>query len=162
MCEISAGDLITIKHGHMKTKLFLLGFSLFCFVAAKANSDDPDPSCTKDRSTVTVIKGKKDEILGSVVHSENKKPLKDVNVTAYLISRKEKTVLTGEDGIYAFDELKPGTYKFVFEKAGFKKVTKEKVVIRTDEAFQLNIEMIESSGGGGFDLVPSPLHFADF
>lgn len=80
-------------------------------------------------------------------------------VTAYLISKKEKTVLTGEDGTYAFDELKPGTYKFVFEKAGFKKVTKEKVVVRTDEAFQLNIEMIAEPG---FDLLPSPLHFADF
>jgi hypothetical protein len=55
--------------------------------------------------------------------------------------------------------LKPGVYKFVFEKAGFKKVTKDKVVVRTDEAFQLNIEMIQDNG---FDLMPSPLHFTDF
>ena len=67
-------------------------------------------------------------------------------------------VLTDDEGGFAFDELKPGTYKFVFEKAGFKKVTKEKVVVKTDEAFQLNIEMIESS----FDLMPSPFHFSDF
>jgi hypothetical protein len=154
--------LSPLNDGHMKTKLFLLGFSLFCFVAAKANTDEPEPSRGKgDPSTTTCPKGKKDDIVGSVVHSDNKKPLKDVNVTAYLISRKEKTVLTGENGTYAFDELKPGTYKFVFEKAGFKKVTKEKVVIRTDEAFQLNIEMIENTGGT-FDLVPSPLHFTDF
>ena len=57
------------------------------------------------------------------------------------------------------DELKAGVYKFVFEKAGFKKVTKDKVVVRTDEAFQLNIEMIQDNG---FDLMPSPLHFTDF
>lgn len=135
----------------MKTKLLLLGFMLFGFVAANANQGDPE---------TPVCKGKKDDIVGSVVHSDNKKPLKDVNVTAYLVSRKEKTVLTGENGTYAFDELKPGIYKFVFEKAGFRKVTKDKVVIKTDEAFQLNIEMIET--GGGFDLVPSPLHFTDF
>lgn len=121
---------------------------MVCFGAARANTD-PDPSRAK---------GKKDDLLGVVM--QDKKPLKDVNVTAYLVSKKEKTVLTGEDGNYAFDELKPGTYKFVFEKAGFKKVVKEKVVIRTDEAFQLNIEMIAETNT--FDLVPSPLHFTDF
>ena len=42
---------------------------------------------------------------------------------------------------------------------GFNIVTKEKVVVKTDEAFQLNIEMIEDKG---FDLLPSPLHFTDF
>lgn len=144
-------DLFTIQNGHMKTRFFLLAIFLFSVAMAKANSDDPDPS---------LVKGKKDDLVGLVFHSENKKPIKDVNVTAYRISRKEKTVLTGENGTYAFDELRPGTYKFVFEKAGFKKVTKERVVVKTDEAFQLNIEMIESNGG--YELVPSPLHFTDF
>jgi hypothetical protein len=134
----------------MKTRFFLLAMFLFSFAIAKANTDDPDPKETK---------GKKDDLIGLVFHAENKKPIKDVNVTAYLITRKEKTVLTGENGTYAFDELKPGTYKFVFEKAGFKKVTKERVVVKTDEAFQLNIEMIENTG---YELVPNPLHFADF
>src|ERR1700761_1343515 len=106
----------------MKSKLFLLAAGLFGFVAAHASTDPPG-----DR-------GKKDDLAGSVVHAESKKPLKDVNVTAYLISKKEKTVLTDEGGNYAFDELKPGTYKFVFEKAGFKRVTKEKVVVKADEA----------------------------
>ena len=131
----------------MKSKIFLLAFSLFGFVVAKAG---------------TIIgpgegDGKRDEINGTVVHSESKKPLKDVNVTAYLISKKEKVVITNDDGDFAFDELKPGTYKFVFEKAGFKKITKEKVVIKTDEAFQLNIEMIESSD---FEIMPSPFYFS--
>jgi hypothetical protein len=102
--------------------------------------------------------GKKDDINGVVVNSENKKPLKDVSVTAYLVSKKEGIEVTNDDGNFAFDELKPGVYKFVFEKAGFKKVTREKVVIKTDEAFQLNIEMIESSD---FDIMPSPSHFWD-
>jgi hypothetical protein len=145
-----AAELITIQNGHMKTKLLLLSFGLLAFGIANA-SGDPDPSTTK---------GKKDDIVGMVTfQNDAKKPIRDVNVTAYLVARKEKTVLTGEDGTYAFDELKPGVYKFVFEKAGFKKVTKDKVVVKTDEAFQLNIEMIQDNG---FDLMPSPLHFTDF
>lgn len=136
----------------MKSRIVLLLFFMFSFAIAKANTD-PEP-------TTTCGKGKKENLVGTVVHSENKKPLKDVNVTAYLVSKKEKTIVTDEDGSFTFGELKPGVYKLVFEKAGYKKFTKDKVVIKTDESFQLNIEMIETSGG--FDLLPSPLHFTDF
>lgn len=132
----------------MKQKLLLLAISLLGFVAVKANNGGDGPG-----------DGKKDELNGTVINSETKKPLKDVSVTAVLVSKKEKIVLTEEDGGYSFEELKPGTYKFIFEKAGFKKITKEKVVIKTNEAFQLNIEMIEQSD---FDIMPSPFHFTDF
>jgi len=130
----------------MKRKFFMLAISFLGFAVAKASDGGPGD-------------GKKDEVNGVVLHSETKKPLKDVSVTAILISKKEKVVLTEEDGEYAFDELKPGTYKFIFEKSGFKKITKEKVVIKTNEAFQLNIEMIESND---FEIMPSPFHFSDF
>lgn len=133
----------------MKQKLILLAVGLLGFAAAKANDTDPGNG----------VKGKKDDINGLVTHSESKKPMKDVTVTAYLVSKKEKLVLTDDAGNFSFDELKPGTYKFVFEKAGFKRVTKEKVVVKTDEAFQLNIEMIETVQ---YDLAPSPFHFSDF
>ncbi len=122
--------------------IFLLGF-----VMAKASGDGPGPG-----------DGKKDDLNGTVIHSETKKPLKDVTVTAYLVSKKEKIELTDEDGGFSFDELKAGTYKFIFEKAGYKKITKEKVVIKTDDAFQLNIEMIESTD---LDIMPSPFHFSN-
>jgi len=128
----------------MKQKFLLLAISLFGFVAAKACADPGDG------------KGKKDELNGVVLHAETKKPLKDVSITAYSVSKKEKIVVTDDWGNFAFDELKPGTYKFVFEKAGFKRITKEKVVIKTDEAFQMNIEMIESND---FEIMPSPFHF---
>ena len=106
----------------MKPKVILLALGLFGFVAAKANSDGPgDPGTGK---------GKKDELNGVVTISDTKKPLSNVTVTAYLVSRKEKMVMTDDEGGFAFDELKPGTYKFVFEKAGFRKVTKEKVVVQ--------------------------------
>jgi hypothetical protein len=136
----------------MKLKFLILSLALFGFVAAKANTE-PDPANT------TCVKGKKNDLAGTILHGESKKPLKDVTVTAYLVSKKEKAVQTDETGNYGFEELKPGTYKFVFEKSGYKRVTKEKVVVKTDEAFMLNIEMIESKD---FDLVPSPLLFADF
>ena len=134
----------------MKLRLLLMVIGLTGFVAAKANAE-PEPPCPE--------KGKKNDLAGTILHSENKKPLKDVIVTAYLLSRKEKAVMTDDTGSYGFEELKPGTYKFVFEKSGYKKVTKEKVVVKTDESFQLNIEMIEAKE---FDIVPSPLLFADF
>src|SRR6478735_2416996 len=118
----------------MKLKLLLMAIGMLSFAVSKANAD-PEPPCRD--------KGKKNDLAGIILHSENKKPLKDVIVTAYLLSKKEKAVLTDETGSYGFEELKPGTYKFVFEKSGYRKVTKEKVVVKTDESFQLNIEMIE-------------------
>jgi hypothetical protein len=131
----------------MKPKIILLAISLLGFAAAKANTD-PESPCTLRKSI--------DEVNGVILNAESKKPLKDVSITAYLVSKKEKAIITDEDGGYAFDELKPGTYRFIFEKAGFKRVTKEKVVIKTDETFQLNIEMIENKDS---ELMPSPFHF---
>ena len=137
----------------MKPKFLLLIVSLLGFAVAQANTGpDPEPSPCKE-------KNKKNEVNGVITHSENKKPIRDVSITAYSVSKKEKTVQTDESGNYFFDELKPGTYKFVFEKAGFKRVTREKVVVMTDEGFQLDIEMTENRG---FELMPSPFHFSDF
>jgi len=132
----------------MKPKLLLIAIGILGFAVAKANTE-PDPSDEK---------GKKNDLAGIILHFESKKPLKDVMVTAYLVSKKEKAVQTDEAGNYGFEELKAGIYKVVFEKSGYKRVTKQKIVVKTDEAFQLNIEMIESKD---FDLVPSPLLFAD-
>ncbi|MCW3116655.1 MAG: hypothetical protein JWM28_737 [Chitinophagaceae bacterium] len=120
----------------------LLGFSF-------AHATDP----------TTGGNGKKNDINGSVIQLETRKPVKEVNITAYLESKKEKVVSSDDTGNYAFDDLKPGTYKFVFEKIGFKKVVKEKVRIKTDESFQLNIEMIANND---YDLAPTPLHFSDY
>lgn len=84
---------------------------------------------------------KKTDITGGVIHIDTKKPLINVSVTAYSASKKEKVVYTDANGNYSFDDLRAGTYKLVFEKAGYKKVTKDKVVIRPDEGCQLNVEM---------------------
>jgi hypothetical protein len=128
----------------MKQKLCLLSICMLAAVFSWANETIPNPG-----------EGKKDEMNGIVIHAESKKPLKDVSVTAILVAKKERVVITEEDGGFSFDELKPGTYKFIFEKSGYKRVTKEKVLIKTDETFQMNIEMIEADD---FEIMPSPFN----
>ena len=134
----------------MKQKLLVLTLAFMGCTAAQAGTgDDPGTGARK-----------RDELNGVVINGETRKPMKDVTVTAYLVTnKKEKVEITDEDGGFSFDELKPGVYKFVFEKAGFRKITKEKVVIKTDEAFQINIEMIENSD---YEIIPSPFHIGDF
>ena len=125
----------------MKPKfLLLISFFVLGSFIAKA---DTDP-------------GKKDDIMGSVIGAEGKKPLKDVCITAYLCSKKEKVVITDGTGAYSFDDLKPGVYKFVFEKEGYKKVVREKVTVKVDEGFQLDIEMLQDNST---DVMPSTSHF---
>ena len=76
MCD-GGNKYLTNKLSHMKLRFFLLTISLFGFAAAKANGGGPGD-------------GKKDELNGIVIHAESKKPLKDVSVTAILITKKEK------------------------------------------------------------------------
>lgn len=130
----------------MKQKLFLLGFCLLGFIAANAADPRPGSTCGKE----------KEDVVGTVMHADTKKPLKDVSITVYNSSKKEKVIVTDEDGLFSFDDLKPGTYKFVFEKAGFRKTTKEKVMVKVDEGFIMNIEMIENND---FQIIPSPGSF---
>ncbi len=132
----------------MKLKTILLSCLLvFVSAIAKANTDPSDAD----------EKSKKDEINGGVYHDETKRPLTNVSVTAYLFAnKKEKIILSDSNGNYAFDDLKPGTYKFVFEKNGYKKVTREKIIIKTDEGYQLNVEMSQEKD---FDFVPGAFNF---
>lgn len=134
----------------MKNKILLSIFiCLFGFLYSYAA--DPEPT------NVTTDPCKKNIISGSINHSETKKPIKDVNVVAYSATKKEKVAITDDNGNYAFDELKPGIYKFTFQKNGYRKVTKDKVTVRIDESFMLNIEMIDDD----VDLIPSPFHFSN-
>ena len=125
-------------------------FSAIAFTA-KANSDaPPGPGLGEEN--------KKNDIGGGVFNAETRKPLSNVNVIAYTNSKREKTVTTDSNGNYYFDDLKPGTYKLVFEKNGFKKVVREKVTIRSDEGCQLNIEM---EGEDDFQIMPGTF-FSNF
>ena len=99
---------------------------------------------------------KKSDMMGCVLHSESKKPLKDVCITAYMASKKEQVIVTNEHGTYSFENLKPGVYKFVFQKDGYRKVTKDKVLIKTDNGLQMNIEMPETED---FNFMPGAFSF---
>ncbi|HWI92203.1 MAG TPA: carboxypeptidase-like regulatory domain-containing protein [Flavisolibacter sp.] len=116
----------------MKSKLFFLTIALTAAAfTASANSTDPTNG----------EESKKTDITGGVVNVDTKKPIGNVSVTAYSAAKKEKVVYTDANGNYSFDELRAGTYRLVFEKTGYKKLTKEKVLIRPDEGCQLNVEM---------------------
>ncbi|MFL5808288.1 MAG: carboxypeptidase-like regulatory domain-containing protein [Flavisolibacter sp.] len=132
----------------MKFKLLLLTLAFSASaVFARANNTSPG----------TGEETKKNDIAGGVIHADTKKPLSNVSVTAYSINKKEKVVLTDASGNYSFSELKPGTYKLIFEKEGFRKVTREKVTIRSDEGYLLNIEMSDEED---FKMIPQ-IMFSD-
>jgi hypothetical protein len=115
----------------MRYKLFILTM-VFAATAFVARANNTDPSAEENKKT---------DIAGGVTHTDTKKPLGNVSVTAYSSSKKEKVVYTDANGFYSFSELRAGTYRLVFEKDGYKKVTREKVTIRPDEGCQLNVEM---------------------
>jgi hypothetical protein len=117
----------------MKYKLFLLTI-LFAATAFIARANTGSTSTNGEET-------KKTDIAGGVIHTDTKKPLINVSVTAYSATKKEKVVYTDANGYYSFDDLRAGTYKLVFEKAGYKKVTKDKVTIHPDAGSQLNVEM---------------------
>jgi hypothetical protein len=124
----------------MKYKLFFLTLFAAASFVARANSTDP-----------TAEGNKKADIAGGVLHTDTKKPLSNVSVTVYSTTKKEKVAYTDAHGYYSFNELKGGTYRLVFEKDGYKKVTREKVTIRPDEGAQLNVEMHEDKE---FQILP--------
>jgi hypothetical protein len=127
----------------MKLKLFLLSLAFAAACNANASTGPGNGDDTK-----------KNDIAGGVVNADTRKPLGNVQVTAFVANKREKAVLTDAHGNYNFSDLKPGTYRLVFEKEGFRRVVKEKVVIRSDEGCQLNIEMDENDA---FQIVPGLL-----
>jgi hypothetical protein len=137
----------------MKPRILLLSLTL---IIASAFA-----TCVRAAATPgTEDVNKKYDIAGGVIHSDTKKPLSNVSVTAYSTSKKEKVALTDVNGNYAFSDLKPGTYKLVFEKNGFKKVVRDKVNISPSEGLQLSIQMSEESGE--FQIMPGQLLFSEF
>ena len=105
-------------------------------------------------------KNKKDnaDMTGIILQSETGKPLKDVNITAYSNSKKEKVTTSDANGNFMLVDLKPGIYNFVFQKDGFEKIVREKVVLKINEGYQLTIQMSEEENI--FDMMPSPLRFS--
>ncbi|RYY67461.1 MAG: carboxypeptidase regulatory-like domain-containing protein [Chitinophagaceae bacterium] len=134
----------------MKLRLLLMVGLLGGTVATRANNTTPGAGEESARKT---------DIAGGVFHNESRRPLSNVTVTAYANNQKQKVVQTDATGSFSFDDLKPGTYRFVFEKAGYRKVVREKTIQRVDEAAELNVTLEEHST---YDFTPGPAHFFDF
>ena len=128
----------------LKVVLLLLFTSAVYFAHANTSCVDAAP--------------KKADILGGVYNHDSKQPLSSVAVTVYSADKKEKVIYTDAEGLYAFDDLKAGTYTFVFEKDGYKKVTKNKVIVQPDSGVQLNVEMSQRIS---FEFIPGPFHFTE-
>jgi len=120
--------------------LLLTGFSAMATVEPESN---PAPAIGTEN------------LFGKVFKEDSRRPLQNVTVTAILLNKKEKFTFTDTDGEFGIEELKPGTYKIIFEKDGYRKVVRDKVNIRTNEPIELNIEMEYLE----YNLFPSPFHF---
>ena len=140
--------VFTIKISFMKNKcwpiiVLLVCCSFFSFAnsggGGKDKKEDPDMN-------------------GLITEAETGKPMKDVNITAYSNSKKEKAATSNANGSFTLADLKPGIYKFVFQKDGFEKVIREKMVLKAKEDYQLIIQMSEEENI--FDMMPSPLRFS--
>lgn len=137
----------------MRKFKFLFVFTLTFFALAAAHANDTEPCRGTMKPCTDPVK--KSIINGEINHATSKKPIKQVSIIAMLDSKKEKTAASDTRGYYTFEDLKPGIYTLVFQKSGFKKVTKENVVVKIDESFMLDIEMIEDEYGN----IPTPFHF---
>ena len=97
-----------------------------------------------------------DQIMGAVRQSGSNRPLRDVTVSVYEDQQlRLKATITDEEGNFGISALKPGTYKIVFQKDGYRKQVREKVVVKTEGGIRLDVEMEEST----YELSPSPFHF---
>jgi hypothetical protein len=130
-----------IKFKFLYATLFFLGIGSACAAKSVAGSIMPvDPEM----------------IYGGVRQANSDRPIKDVTITViYQQNYSEKTFQTNVHGEFGINDLRPGTYKLVFQKDGYKKVVKDKLLVKTDNPIELQIEMEET----GYDLSPSPFHF---
>lgn len=134
-----------LKTTRMKMRILLLGsFIIGGSLVADANNG------------IGAESTKKSDIMGCVLHRETKKPLRNVSITAYNGSGKEQVIHTNGHGNYAFENLRPGVYRFVFQKDGYKKVVKDKVYIKTDNGLHLDVEMLETED---FNFMPGVFSF---
>ncbi len=118
---------------------FLLSLVIFIAASARANQ--------------TPGAGSSADLFGGTVDADSKTPLVNVSVTIISDETKErKQLVTDNNGSFYFNDIKPGTYKVVFQKSGFRKVVREKVSLKENDSFQLNIEMDEV---GAFQLFPN-------
>lgn len=125
--------------------LYLLLAFLFAAFISSANSH--------------IFNGGKNDLCGGVIQAETKKPLTKVTITVYAADKKQKVAVTDNKGNFLLSDLKPGMYRLVFEKDGYKRVVKEKVVIKPEDTSTLNVQMAENDD---FRIIPGQIFFTDY
>ena len=66
----------------------------------------------------------------------------DATVTLTNVGTSEKqTQATGETGLYSFVNLYPGQYRLTIDKAGFRKVDRQNVVIQVQQTTRIDIPL---------------------
>ena len=80
-------------------------------------------------------------LTGTVV-DQNQAPVPGVSITATnSATGEQRSAITNENGIYTLPVLTTGTYKLLFQKAGFKTATSEGVAIEAAVPRTLNVSM---------------------
>ena len=68
--------------------------------------------------------------------------ISDARVTLTNLGTAEKrTQPTGSDGLYSFVNLNPGNYRIEVEKAGFKRITQEPVVVQVQQSSKIDVSL---------------------
>jgi Carboxypeptidase regulatory-like domain len=138
---------LILKYRNMIKSIFLYGSLFFLGISSVRASE----SFAKPISPIDP-----EMIYGGVRQANSDRPLKDVTITVIQQHNyKEKILQTDIHGEFGIDDLSPGIYKLVFQKDGYKKVVKDKIIVKTDNAVKLQIEMEET----GYDVSPYPFHF---
>ena len=66
----------------------------------------------------------------------------DARVTLTNLGTAEKRIQpTGSDGLYSFVNLIPGNYRIEVEKAGFKRITQEPVVVQVQQSSKIDVAL---------------------
>lgn len=85
-------------------------------------------------------------LTGVVLDAADKKPAKDVVVTATSPALQgEQVVVTDGSGFYRIPALPAGTYLLVFEKDGYKSFSRGGIALRTDTTLRVNAELLPTT-----------------
>src|SRR6202161_744879 len=108
-------------------RVFALGLC-FCFAAMLLGSP------LSAQSTFGSISGTVADASGAAV------PDAQVTLTSAATGAKQ-TYTTSGDGLYSFVNLNPGEYRLDVEKAGFKHVKRESIVVQVQQAVRIDVAM---------------------
>src|SRR6202789_2842946 len=108
-------------------RVFALGLC-FCFAAMLLGSP------LSAQSTFDSISGTVADASGAAV------PDAQVTLTSAATGAKQ-TYTTSGDGLYSFVNLNPGEYRLDVEKAGFKHVKRESIVVQVQQAVRIDVAM---------------------